>query len=79
MRTTSDTFFFEIRDSPIQFFTLMQPHDVTSRDYQNFVQKLSKNDVQGLVDICVLMEANSGFVGMFFVDNRMKHSSRIST
>ena len=57
----------------------MQPRDLTSRDYQNFVQKLGKNDVQGLVDICVLMEANSGFVGFFFVDNRMKHSSRIST
>ena len=57
----------------------MQPRDLTSRDYQNFVQKLGKNDVQGLEDICVLMEANSGFVEMFSVDNRMKHSSRIST
>ena len=57
----------------------MQPRDLTSRDYQNFVQKLGKNDVQGLVDICVLMEANSEFVGIFFVDNRMKHSWRIST
>lgn len=49
----------------------MQPRDLTSRDYQNFVQKLQlnvweKNDVQGLVHICVSMEANSGFVGIFF-------------
>ena len=49
----------------------MQPRDLTSRDYQKFcskvaVERLGKNDVQGLEDICVLMEANSGFDGIFF-------------
>lgn len=63
-------FFFEIRDSPIQFHS----HATLRFNFtwlpkfcsKAAVESLGKNDVQGLVDICVLMEADSGFVGIFF-------------